>query len=85
MPGHATAAVVAYPRLASVVPAPAAVPSDWGVYSNLYNADEGTFEFLENVMAEVVQLFPGKFVHIGGDEAVKDQWKASAAYPGTHS
>lgn len=77
MPGHATAAVVAYPRLASVVPAPAAEPSDWGVYSNLYNADESTFEFLENVLAEVVQLFPGKFVHIGGDEAVKDQWKAS--------
>ena len=77
MPGHATAAVVAYPRLASVVPAPAVVPSDWGVYSNLYNPDESTFEFLENVLAEVVQLFPSQFVHIGGDEAVKDQWKAS--------
>lgn len=77
LPGHATAAVVAYPRLASIVPAPTAVPSDWGVYSNLYNADEATFEFLENVLTEVVQLFPGKFVHIGGDEAVKDQWKAS--------
>ena len=77
MPGHATAAVVAYPRLGSVVPAPAAVPSDWGVYSNLYNVDESTFEFLENVLGEVVQLFPGKYVHIGGDEAVKDQWKAS--------
>jgi hexosaminidase len=77
MPGHATAAVVAYPRLASIVPAPAEVPSDWGVYSNLYNADEGTFEFLENVLAEVVELFPGQFVHVGGDEAVKDQWKAS--------
>ncbi|HEY2398769.1 MAG TPA: family 20 glycosylhydrolase, partial [Steroidobacteraceae bacterium] len=78
MPGHATAAVVAYSRLASIVPAPAEVPSDWGVYSNLYNADEGTFEFLENVLTEVVQLFPGQFVHVGGDEAVKDQWKASA-------
>jgi N-acetyl-beta-hexosaminidase len=77
MPGHATTAVVAYPRLASVTPAPAAVPSDWGVYSNLYNADASTFEFLENVLAEVVQLFPGKFVHVGGDEAVKDQWKAA--------
>jgi hexosaminidase len=77
MPGHATAAVVAYPRLASVVPAPAVVPSDWGVYSNLYNADESTFKFLEDVLSEVVQLFPGTFVHIGGDEAVKDQWKAS--------
>lgn len=78
MPGHATAAIVAYPRLASVVPAPAAVPSDWGVYSNLYNVDESTFEFLQNVLGEVVQLFPGKYVHIGGDEAVKEQWKASA-------
>jgi N-acetyl-beta-hexosaminidase len=77
MPGHATAAVVAYPRLASIVPAPAVVPSDWGVYSNLYNADEATFEFLENVLAEVVQLFPGQYVHVGGDEAVKNQWKAS--------
>jgi hexosaminidase len=47
------------------------------VYSNLYNVDESTFEFLENVLTEVVQLFPGKYVHIGGDEAVKDQWKAS--------
>lgn len=77
MPGHATAAVVAYPRLASIVPAPAVVPSDWGVFTNLYNADESTFEFLENVLAEVVRLFPGKYVHIGGDEAVKKQWKAS--------
>jgi hexosaminidase len=77
MPGHATAAIVAYPRLASVVPAPAAVTANWGVYSNLYNVDEGTFEFLQNVLTEVVQLFPGKYVHVGGDEAIKDQWKAS--------
>jgi N-acetyl-beta-hexosaminidase len=77
MPGHATAAIVAYPRLASVVPAPAAVTAKWGVYSNLYNVDESTFGFLENVLTEVVQLFPGKYVHVGGDEAVKDQWKAS--------
>lgn len=77
MPGHATAAIVAYPSLASIAPAPAVMPSDWGVYPNLYNVDESTFEFLQNVLAEVVQLFPGKYVHIGGDETVKDQWKAS--------
>src|SRR3984893_16497631 len=77
MPGHATAAIVAYPRLASVVPAPATVTSNWGVYSNLYNVDESTFEFLQNVLAEVVKLFPGKYVHVGGDEALKEQWKAS--------
>ncbi|MBV8805664.1 MAG: beta-N-acetylhexosaminidase, partial [Sinobacteraceae bacterium] len=77
MPGHATAALVAYPQLASIVPAPAVVPSKWGVFSNLYNVDESTFEFLQNVLAEVIQLFPGKYVHVGGDEALKDQWKAS--------
>ncbi len=77
MPGHATAAIVAYPRLASIVPAPAAVTSNWGVYSNLYNVDEDTFQFLENVLAEVVQLFPSQYIHVGGDEAVKDQWQAS--------
>jgi hexosaminidase len=77
MPGHATAAVVAYPRLASIVPAPARVTAKWGVYSNLYNVDESTFEFLQNVLSEVLTLFPGKYIHVGGDEAVKNQWKAS--------
>jgi hexosaminidase len=77
MPGHATAAIVAYPRLASIVPAPAAVPADWGVYSNLYNTEPATFEFLEDVLGEVVTLFPSVYVHVGGDEAVKDQWRSS--------
>jgi hexosaminidase len=77
MPGHATAAIVAYPRLASVVPAAAVITAKWGIFSNLYNVDEDTFAFLQDVMAEVVQLFPGKYIHVGGDEALKDQWKAS--------
>ena len=78
MPGHATAAIVAYPQLGTVQPAPAAIPSDWGVYSNLYNAEPGTFRFLEDVLAEIVQLFPSRYIHVGGDEAIKDQWRASA-------
>ena len=69
MPGHATAATVAYPQLANTVPAPAVVPSDWGVYSDFFDANQSTFEFFENVLAEVVSLFPGRYVHIGGDEA----------------
>ena len=77
VPGHATAAMVAYPRLASIQPAPTLVPADWGVFSNLYNAEPATFKFLEDVLAEVIELFPGKYVHVGGDEAVKDQWRAS--------
>jgi hexosaminidase len=78
MPGHATAALVAYPQLASIDGPPTAVPADWGVYPNLFNVEESTFTFLERVLDEVMALFPGPFVHTGGDEAVKDQWRASA-------
>jgi hexosaminidase len=77
MPGHATAAIVAYPRLGVMEHPPSAVPADWGVYPNLYNVDDGTFDFLEDVLDEVMALFPGKYLHLGGDEALKDQWKAS--------
>ena len=78
MPGHATAAVVAYPQLGVTDHPPTVVPADWGVYPNLYNIDESTFAFLDDVLDEVMALFPGQYVHAGGDEAVKDQWKASA-------
>jgi hexosaminidase len=77
MPGHASAAVVAYPALGVSRTMPTAVPSDWGVYTTLFNAEESTFRFLEDVLAEVVPLFPGEYVHVGGDEAVKDEWQAS--------
>jgi hexosaminidase len=77
MPGHATAAIVAYPRLGVAAHPPTAVPSDWGIYPNLFNVDEATFEFLDGVLDEVIALFPGQFIHTGGDEAVKDQWHAS--------
>ncbi|MGN6452092.1 MAG: beta-N-acetylhexosaminidase [Steroidobacteraceae bacterium] len=77
MPGHASAAIVAYPSLGVTEHPPRTVPADWGVFTNLYNAEESTFSFLEDVLAEVMQLFPGEFIHVGGDEAVKEQWKAS--------
>jgi hexosaminidase len=77
MPGHATAAIVAYPRLGVTDHPPTAVPEEWGIFPNLYNAEESTFSFLEDVLAEVIELFPAEFIHVGGDEAVKDQWKAS--------
>jgi len=78
MPGHATAAIVAYPQLGVTSQPPQAVPADWGIYPNLFNVEESTFEFLEDVLAEVMELFPGQYIHVGGDEAVKDQWRASA-------
>jgi hexosaminidase len=79
MPGHASAAIVAYPEL-GVAPYAASlkeVPSDWGVYQNLFNVEESTFTFLENVLTEVIDVFPGDYIHVGGDEAVKPQWEKS--------
>ncbi|MEN4903886.1 family 20 glycosylhydrolase [Luteimonas sp. TWI1437] len=75
-PGHAQAAVSAYPEL-GVLDTPVPVLAEWGVNRTLFNVEESTFTFLENVLAEVVDLFPGRYVHVGGDEAVKDQWEAS--------
>ncbi|MEO8365300.1 MAG: family 20 glycosylhydrolase [Pseudoxanthomonas sp.] len=77
VPGHAQAAVAAYPEL-GVTGQPIHVLNEWGVNTTLFNAEESTFVFLENVLGEIVDLFPGTYVHVGGDEAVKDQWKASA-------
>ncbi|HXS91166.1 MAG TPA: family 20 glycosylhydrolase [Steroidobacteraceae bacterium] len=77
MPGHASAPIAAYPEL-GVTGKAAAVPADWGIYPNLYNVEESTFAFLENVLDEVMALFPGEYIHVGGDEAVKNQWQASA-------
>ena len=79
MPGHATAAIVAYPEL-GVPPAAnklKAVPDDWGVYENLFNVEESTFGFLEDVLTEVIAIFPSEYIHVGGDEAVKPQWESS--------
>ncbi|WP_109126299.1 family 20 glycosylhydrolase [Dyella sp. C11] len=77
MPGHAQAAVASYPELGSTGQRPA-VSVDWGVNPYLYNVDDSTIHFLQNVLDEVMALFPSTYIHVGGDEAVKDQWQASA-------
>ncbi|MHC5149198.1 family 20 glycosylhydrolase [Stenotrophomonas rhizophila] len=77
VPGHATAAIAAYPELGTI-DTPLKPLSEWGVFPNLFNTEDSTLEFLENVLEEVIALFPAKYVHVGGDEAVKDQWEASA-------
>lgn len=76
MPGHAQAAIAAYPELGAGDVAPA-VSADWGIHDYLFNVEEGTFEALEAVLSEVLALFPGDYIHVGGDEAVKDRWIAS--------
>ena len=79
MPGHAQAAIAAYPALGSLDAKPTLpVSNRWGVHTHLFNLEPATFEFLENVLGEILQLFPSRFIHIGGDEAVKDEWNASA-------
>ena len=77
MPGHATAAMVAYPRLAAIDDPPRKVPADWGIYPNVYSLDETTFAFLDDVLREVMALFPGPYVHIGGDEVQVAQWMSA--------
>ncbi|WP_404338444.1 beta-N-acetylhexosaminidase [Sphingomonas sp. MMS12-HWE2-04] len=79
MPGHALAAIRAYPELGTGTPIPPGTESDWGVFPWLYNVDDGTFAFLEDVLSEVIALFPSKYIHVGGDEATKEQWQASPA------
>ena len=76
VPGHAQAAVAAYPEH-GVVDGPTLPSANWGVNPYLFNPREETLQFLENILAEVLEMFPGQYIHIGGDEAVKYQWQDS--------
>ncbi|MBL8651767.1 MAG: family 20 glycosylhydrolase [Sphingopyxis sp.] len=79
VPGHALAAIRAYPEWGMGVPVPPGTEAGWGVFPWLYNSDEATLAALETILGEVMAIFPGRYIHIGGDEAVKDQWRASDA------
>ena len=75
MPGHCQAALASYPEL-SCSGGPFRVGMEWGVINDVYCAgNEKTFEFLQNVLSEVIDLFPGEFVHVGGDEVPKLRWQ----------
>jgi len=75
MPGHSSAALAAYPEL-SCTGQEFDVPTRFGIFKDIYCAGkESTFEFLENVLDEVMALFPSKIIHIGGDEAPISRWK----------
>ncbi|MFK7924850.1 MAG: family 20 glycosylhydrolase [Bacteroidia bacterium] len=76
MPGHASAALAAYPQLACQ-PGDFQVARDWGVFEDVFCPTEETFTFMQNVLTEVTNLFPGEYIHIGGDEAPKAQWERS--------
>ena len=75
MPGHATAALSSYPELGCTGKG-YEVATKWGIFEDVYCAGkEHTFVFIENVLDEVLALFPGKYIHIGGDECPKASWK----------
>lgn len=76
LPGHSLAAIAAYPELGTTGEQ-YEVATKWGVFPQIYAPTEETFTFLEDVLTEVIDLFPGQYIHIGGDEALKDQWKES--------
>lgn len=75
LPGHSVAALSCYPEL-SCAGGPFEVGTIWGVYKDVYCAGkEETFTFLENVLTEVIDIFPGTYIHIGGDEVPKHRWE----------
>ena len=76
IPGHMLAALTAYPSLGCTQKG-YQVGTEWGIYGDVLCAGNvSCYKFLEDVMQEVVQLFPGPYIHIGGDECPKDRWKS---------
>ena len=78
MPGHSAAALCAYPEL-GVSGQPVAVRTRWGVEQRVLNPTDHTVAFYQDVLAEVMDLFPSAYIHCGGDECPKDEWNASPA------
>lgn len=76
MPGHSLAAITAYPEFACT-DGPFEVGTRWGIFQDIYCPKDTTFAFLEDVLTEVMGLFPSRYIHIGGDEAPKRRWEES--------
>jgi len=77
MPGHALAALASYPEF-SCTGGPFEVAKIWGVLDDVFCPKDETFTFLENILSEIIDLFPSKYIHIGGDESPKVRWKSCA-------
>jgi hexosaminidase len=74
MPGHAMAAIAAYPELGNTGK-PIDVLTYWGVTDHVLGVTDNVLRFFENVFDEVLELFPSKFIHVGGDECPKTEWR----------
>jgi hexosaminidase len=76
LPGHARAAIAAYPEFGTRDEA-VEVGKSWGPHEDAFKPSPETFAFLEDILTEVMEIFPSTFIHIGGDEVIKDQWESS--------
>ena len=75
MPGHAVAVLATYPEF-SCSGGPFTVPTTWGIFHDVFCAgNDQVFEFIDNVLDEIIPLFPSKYIHIGGDECPKTRWE----------
>ena len=74
MPGHAQAAIASYPELGNISE-PVEVSKGWGIHEHVFNVEDSTLTFLENVLDEILAIFPSQYIHIGGDEVPKREWK----------
>jgi len=77
LPGHAQAAIAAYPEF-GCVSYPVEVSCSWGIHPYVFNPSEPTIRFLQGILQEVLEIFPSQYIHIGGDEVITKQWKESA-------
>ena len=77
LPGHASAAIAAYPFLSCTPDQPKKVATTWGIKEDVFCPSPETLSFLEDVFDEVLELFPGPYIHIGGDECPKTAWRNS--------
>lgn len=75
MPGHALAALASYPEY-SCAGGSFEVAQKWGIFEDVFCAGkESTFSFIETILSEVIELFPGEYIHVGGDECPKTRWE----------
>ena len=75
MPGHAQAAIASYPFLSCTQDTTIKVATKWGIFKEVFCTRDTVFGFLEDVLSEIMEIFPSKYIHIGGDECPKDRWK----------
>jgi hexosaminidase len=78
-PGHVQAALAAYPGLGNDPDTRLPVLAGWGISEHVLSAEPAAVDFFRDVLAEVVELFPGRYVHIGGDECPTAEWRRHAA------